>query len=89
MSEQILTLQFGAYSNFVGAHFWNAQVRKMMSDIFELLQHVLMQDEYFGALDSPEDESAEYDWRVLYQTGSNDKVHGGVAASLLSCQHSL
>ena len=25
MPKELLTLQFGGYSNYVGAHFWNAQ----------------------------------------------------------------
>jgi hypothetical protein len=30
---EIITLQFGHYSNFVGTHFWNIQVRD--SPIYE------------------------------------------------------
>lgn len=26
-SREILTLQFGNYSNYVGTHWWNVQVR--------------------------------------------------------------
>jgi hypothetical protein len=25
--KEIITLQFGSYSNYIGAHFWNFQVR--------------------------------------------------------------
>lgn len=27
MSGEIVTLQFGNYSNYIGAHYWNLQVK--------------------------------------------------------------
>lgn len=35
--HEIVTLQFGHFSNFVGAHFWNTQVRKIPSFSYPLL----------------------------------------------------
>ena len=33
-TREIITLQFGNYANFVGTHFWNAQVSQLTSIIF-------------------------------------------------------
>jgi len=30
MPNEILTLQFGNYSNYVATHFWNIQVQKIV-----------------------------------------------------------
>lgn len=31
--REIVTLQLGSFSNFVGSHFWNIQVREFRTDI--------------------------------------------------------
>jgi hypothetical protein len=38
MSNEVITLQFGNYSNYIGAHYWNIQVYF----IFELVFHMLV-----------------------------------------------
>lgn len=31
--HEIVTLQFGSRANYLGTHFWNAQVSKLMHDL--------------------------------------------------------
>lgn len=31
MAREVITLQFGNYANYVGAHFWNFQVNLLLS----------------------------------------------------------
>lgn len=40
MSREILTIQLGHYSNYVGSHWWNLQVRVVRSNVKDqLFQH--------------------------------------------------
>jgi hypothetical protein len=40
MGGEVLTLQFGSYANYVGAHYWNFQVNSgnVMYDADHLMQ---------------------------------------------------
>ena len=64
MPKELLTLQFGGYSNFVGAHFWNAQD--------ELLSEAYSTAGGAGA--------GELDAGVLYQQGEAAAGRGGAPA---------
>jgi hypothetical protein len=61
MPKELLTLQFGGYSNYVGAHFWNAQD--------ELLSEAYSTAGGAGA--------GELDAGVLYQQGEAATGRGG------------
>ena len=39
--NELLTLQFGPFSNFTAAHFWNAQEVHMLSSLIYILSYIL------------------------------------------------
>lgn len=59
--KQIISLQFGNYSNYVGTHIWNTQVfRRYQASL-------ILKDTYFGR----DEVCQELDYDVLSRSGRN------------------
>uniref|UniRef100_A0A182PE02 Misato Segment II tubulin-like domain-containing protein n=1 Tax=Anopheles epiroticus TaxID=199890 RepID=A0A182PE02_9DIPT len=73
MAREILTFQLGNYSNYIGTHWWNIQVRLQKHiKISHVAQHQHVRPHYFQESSfnyEPNAEPSEIDHSVLYREG--------------------
>lgn len=80
-TREIITLQFGHYSNFIGTHFWNLQVFSYHKSLFTYLFYLIvnssnLQESSFS-YDEKNEKPLEICHDVLYREGVNLKVNTG------------
>lgn len=78
-TREIITLQIGDYSNFIGTHFWNLQVFIYINFVlFHLIvstSNISMQQEASFSYDENPLKPSELCHDVLYREGVNLKVN--------------
>lgn len=73
-SREILTLQFGNYSNFVGTHWWNVQVRTLVVSMTNQLNKWNLFLKESGFSYDPNATPSDVDHDLLYREGVDYKV---------------